>query len=52
MLETSEQISALVSKIKQVAVDSDYMPPGNLTQITPEERQLLATWIAQGAKLE
>ncbi len=52
MLEHPEQISALVAKIKQVAVDSDYMPPGNLTQITPEERQLLATWIAQGAKLE
>lgn len=52
MLEHPEQISALVAKIKQVAVDSEYMPPGNLTQITPEERQLLATWIAQGAKLE
>ncbi len=52
MLETPEQISALISKIKQVAVDSEYMPIGNITQITSEERQLLGIWIAQGAKLE
>ena len=25
------------------------MPPGNITEITPEERQVLAAWIAGGA---
>ena len=31
------------------AVDSHAMPPGNITEITPEERQVLAAWIAAGA---
>jgi uncharacterized membrane protein len=31
------------------AVDSHAMPPGNVTEITPEERQVLAAWIAAGA---
>jgi uncharacterized membrane protein len=25
------------------------MPPGNITEITPEERQTLAAWFAAGA---
>jgi uncharacterized membrane protein len=25
------------------------MPPGNITQITDQERQILAAWIAAGA---
>jgi uncharacterized membrane protein len=28
------------------------MPPGNVTEITPEERQLLAAWLAAGAPVE
>jgi uncharacterized membrane protein len=28
------------------------MPPGNITEISPEERQILAAWIAAGAPLE
>jgi len=31
------------------AVDSHAMPPGNITEITPAERQVLAAWIAAGA---
>ena len=31
------------------AVLTHAMPPGNLTEITPEERQVLAAWIADGA---
>jgi len=52
MLETPEQIAALSTKIKQVAVDSEYMPPGNLTGITEEERGLIGSWVAQGAEVE
>lgn len=52
MLETPEQIAALAARIKQVAVDSSYMPPGNLTGITDEERAQLAVWLAQGATLD
>jgi uncharacterized membrane protein len=25
------------------------MPPGNITDMTPQERQILAAWIAAGA---
>ena len=31
------------------AVRSRAMPPGNVTEITPEERQVLAAWLAAGA---
>jgi uncharacterized membrane protein len=31
------------------AVRSDAMPPGNITEMTLEERQALAAWIAAGA---
>ena len=31
------------------AVYSHAMPPGNVTEITPAERQVLAAWIAAGA---
>ena len=34
------------------AVLTHAMPPGNVTEITPEERQVLAAWIADGAKAE
>ena len=34
------------------AVQTHAMPPGNITEITPEERQVLAAWIAGGAKAE
>lgn len=36
-------------QIRQMAVDTNVMPPGNLTGITDEERALLASWIAAGA---
>jgi uncharacterized membrane protein len=31
------------------AVRSNAMPPGNITEITPQERQILAAWLAAGA---
>ena len=31
------------------AVRSRAMPPGNITEITPQERQVLAAWLAAGA---
>lgn len=38
--------------IELFAVRSDAMPPGNVTEMTGEERALLAAWIAAGAKAE
>lgn len=50
LLDSAEKIVANAQKIKQVAVDSEYMPLANMTGMTKEERQLLGQWIAQGAK--
>jgi uncharacterized membrane protein len=52
ILETPERIKALAPRIMVRAVVTKTMPLGNLTGITPEERQRLGAWIAQGAKLE
>jgi uncharacterized membrane protein len=30
-------------------VRSSAMPPGNVTDMTPQERQILAAWLAAGA---
>jgi uncharacterized membrane protein len=49
VLETPEQIAAQAGKIGET-VGNNYMPIGNLTQMTAEERALVAAWVAQGAK--
>jgi uncharacterized membrane protein len=50
MLETQEEILAAADKIYKNSVLSEYMPLGNITHITPEERQTLGVWYLQGAK--
>jgi uncharacterized membrane protein len=50
VLDTPEQIHALAAQIKPVAVDSTFMPLGNATHMTQDERDLVGRWIAQGAK--
>jgi uncharacterized membrane protein len=45
LLETPEQIEGQARKIAAAAVWSNAMPPGNLTEIEPEERQVLAAWL-------
>lgn len=47
--DTPEQIVALAARIRERAVVTRTMPPGNKTGITDEERALLGRWIAQGA---
>jgi uncharacterized membrane protein len=37
-------------RIEAFAVRSDAMPPGNVTEMTVEERALIAAWLAAGAK--
>jgi uncharacterized membrane protein len=49
ILETSEQIGQNAAKIAET-VGNKYMPIGNLTQMTDEERAVVAAWFAQGAK--
>jgi uncharacterized membrane protein len=51
MLQTPEQIAQHAAKMAET-VASQYMPLANMTQMTPEERQLIAKWHAQGASLK
>jgi uncharacterized membrane protein len=48
VLETSDQIAANAAKIAET-VGNRYMPIGNLTQMTDQERAVVAAWFAQGA---
>lgn len=50
MLETPEKIGQHAAKMAET-IASGYMPLGNLTQITEQERTQVATWFAQGARL-
>lgn len=50
VLESPEQIGQHAAKIAET-VANGYMPLGNLTHITDDERTLIATWFAQGARL-
>ena len=43
MLDSPKQVKLQAGRIQQV-VASNYMPLGNLTQMTDEERQLVAAW--------
>jgi len=49
VLDSPEQIRARAAQIKAVAVDSTFMPLGNVTHMTTEERATLGRWIAAGA---
>jgi uncharacterized membrane protein len=49
LLDTDDQIRLHAPLIAAAAVYSDAMPPGNLTEITPDERRTLASWLAAGA---
>ena len=51
VFNTPEDMLKYLDKIKAQAIDSDVMPPGNLTGITNHERKILNNWINQGAKI-
>lgn len=48
-LDSWEHVNAASARIKRVAVDSQIMPLGNPTGMTPAERQKLGVWIAAGS---
>jgi uncharacterized membrane protein len=48
LLDSPEQIAANAPKLAET-VANRYMPIGNLTQMTDDERALIAAWFAQGA---
>jgi len=51
VLDTPDDIRANAPRMLAVAVDAQTMPLGNLTGMTPEERDLLGRWIRAGAAL-
>jgi uncharacterized membrane protein len=48
MLETPEQVAQHAAKVAET-VANRYMPIGNLTQMTDDERAVVARWFAAGA---
>ena len=51
VFDTSNDIINNLEKIKSQSIDSDIMPPGNLTGMTEKERLTLLNWIKQGSKI-
>ena len=51
-LDTPEMIRKHAREIQLQATLSHAMPPGNVTELSSEERRILAAWIAAGAPLE
>jgi uncharacterized membrane protein len=50
ILETQAELRAHAAMINQQVWASRVMPPGNLTNITDDERRLIARWIKGGAQ--
>jgi uncharacterized membrane protein len=51
-LDDDAQIRRRAALIDLYAVRSHAMPPGNITEITPRERQMIAAWLAAGAPMD
>jgi uncharacterized membrane protein len=51
VFDTPAEIKARVAQISAVAVQSTFMPLGNATHMTQDERDLLGRWIASGANI-
>jgi uncharacterized membrane protein len=51
MLETPQQLRRWAQSIRQ-QVATEAMPPGNLTEITAEERAKITAWVAAGARTD
>ena len=50
-LETPAQVKAAAQRIQQQVIATQTMPIGNITAMTGEERALLGSWLADGAKI-
>jgi uncharacterized membrane protein len=46
VLETADQVRRQAARIRLAAVSSRAMPPGNITRITREEREILAAGLS------
>lgn len=50
--DTVDRIRDFAGRIRAVAVDTETMPPGNITGITLEERRLIGDWINRGSPID
>ncbi|MBU2896633.1 urate hydroxylase PuuD [Vibrio hepatarius] len=50
-LDSPQDILRHLPSIMSQAVQTQVMPPGNLTQMTDEERALIQLWVVQGASI-
>ena len=51
IFDTPEDIMKNINKIKAQTIDSDIMPPGNLTGMTENERNKIRSWIELGTNI-
>ena len=51
IFDTPQDIIKNIKKIKAQAIDTDIMPPGNLTGLTDSERIKINLWIKLGANI-
>jgi uncharacterized membrane protein len=51
-LDTSQSIKLNAQNVYQQVSVTQQMPMNNATDITPEERQLVASWYLAGAKVD
>ena len=51
-LDTPELMRKHAGEIGMQAALTHAMPPGNITELSPEERRVLGAWVAAGAPLE
>ena len=49
VMDTMDEVSASISRIK-VAIETNYMPLGNVTNMTPEERLVLLGWLDKASQ--
>lgn len=50
VLHDETSIRQYMHLIEVAAVRSDFMPPGNVTDMQPEERAIIAAWLSNGRK--
>jgi uncharacterized membrane protein len=50
-LESPAQIGKRADRIHRVVVQSKIMPPGNITGMSPKERELIDRWYRGGARV-
>ena len=50
IFDNNKDIIKNIEKIKSQSIDTNIMPPGNITGMTENERRIIKNWIIQGKK--